>query len=724
MKANYRLVLTPVALAVATAFALYGCGSSGSGDAPAVAADTATVVAPVVNTPLDGVTVTLTCSDGKAGGSSAASQGSVSISVPTTCLAPYTMVVSGKGTMAGPDLKFGTSDDETYDSTTRTALKSVVQATDLGLAAGAALTKGASLTAPSITSLTSMVAENLGKANPSAAEIATAMTKVASVTGLAAADLYKNPMSNGDVFKAATLVNEMVASAMKADPTKKPADLVKAMAASPTAKLTDSTIDPVAMMGMSAANGAIMQAQMATMQAKAGAMKSVADAVAANVASASQAGLVPADAAKALAAAMAGTQGSDIQTAIAKAQMAQDTQKQMFEQMDKIAKDTTSTGLSASDLAAKMTAMAQGLDAVRVQQESGIQTAIKAAGTDQTAIANAMKQASSMIVGAAPALLTSVTGAKAAELTSVYMNAAASSIAAQFDPVKMAAAVATAGGDPTKINFTSMGLDPAKLATAAATSATAVSGLKLTPPTALASYPALAAQVVGMVIARATNKNYLTSTKLQDWVNAVGTAIAANDAKLLNPDTVGFTIGEYFGTKQPDLTIAPGALTLTIGAAPTFTQATTPITTAPPTGTTATPPAGTTSGGSTPTGGQSATDAAAAKAAADAAAAKTAADAAAAKTAADAAAAKTAADAAAAKTAADAAAAQQQAAAAQGINGFNLYAANCAGCHSASKKGKSVTATANAIAGNVGGMGSTALKALTQAELAAIAAAP
>jgi hypothetical protein len=400
-------------------------------------------------------------------------------------------------------------------------------------------------------------------------------------------------MTNGEVFKAATLVNEMVASAMKADPTKNPATLIKTMAASATAKLTDASIDTAAMMGMSAANAAIMQAQMATMQAKAGAMKSVADAVAANVASASQAGLTPADAAKALTAALAGTQANDVQTMIAKAQMAQDTQKQMFEQMDKIAKDASSTGLSVADLAAKMAAMAQGLDAVRVQQESGIQTAIIAAGGDATKIADAMKQASGMIIGSAPALLTSVTGAKVSDLTSDFMNATATSIAAQFDPAKMAAAVTAAGGDPTKIDFTGMGLDPTKMATDATTVATQAAGVKLTPPSALANYPALATQVVGMVISRATAKNYLASTKLQDWVNAIGTALAANNAALLNPGSVGETIGSYFFTKQPDLTTAPGTLTLTIGAATTFTPATTPITTTPPAG--STPPAGATS---------------------------------------------------------------------------------------------------------------------------------
>jgi len=604
MNTKHKIILTRIAISVAGALALYGCGSSGSSTPEAT---TATVVAPVVNTPLDGVTVTLTCADGSVGGSSAAAQGSVSILVPTTCAAPFTMAVSGKGTMAGPDLKFGTDDDEAYDAATRTALKSVIEAADLGLAAGAGLTAGASVTAPTIDALTTLVAEKLAKANPSSAEIETAKTAVAGVTGIAAADLYKNPMSNGDVFKAATLVNEMVASAMKADPTKNPAELIKAMAASTTAKLTDTTIDPAALMGMSAANAGIMQAQMATMQAKADAMKSVADAVAANVASASQAGLMPADAAKALAAALAGTQGNDAATMIAKAKMAQDAMKQMADQMDKLRADT---GVSSTDLPEKMKALVQGLEAVRLQQDSSIQAAIVAAGGNATKIADAVKQASSMIIGSAPAMLSSVTGATVAELqSSGFMAAAASSITSNFDPAKMAAAMTAAGGDPSKVDFASMGLDTAKIASDAATSATQVSSLKLIPPSTLASYPGLGDQIVGMVINRATNKGWLTTGKLQAWVDAIGAALAKNDLTLPNNRiSVGDTIESYFFTKQPDLTTAPPTdLTLTIGAETTFTQSTAPIT--------VTPPTEAPSGSGTASGGQSATDAAAAAAA-------------------------------------------------------------------------------------------------------------
>ncbi|MCM2334296.1 MAG: c-type cytochrome [Anaeromyxobacteraceae bacterium] len=58
------------------------------------------------------------------------------------------------------------------------------------------------------------------------------------------------------------------------------------------------------------------------------------------------------------------------------------------------------------------------------------------------------------------------------------------------------------------------------------------------------------------------------------------------------------------------------------------------------------------------------------------------------------------------------------------IDGAALYGTYCAGCHGNSKKGSSAAAIQAAIDGNVGGMGSAALRALTPEQVAAIAAAP
>ncbi len=587
MNARMKFVLTPLAAAVIGSLAVYGCGSGAEAPPPV---PTATVVAPVVNTPLKDVTVTLTCADGKLGGTGTAVNGSVSILVQTTCATPFTLAVSGTGTMAGPDLVFGTADDEAYDSATRTALKSIVQTGDLS----AAVTSGATVTAPSITALTTMVAETVAKANPTTAEVDAAKATVATVTGVAATDLYKNPMTNGDVFKAATLVNELVASGIKADPTQTPAGLVKAMAATTTAKLTDATLDPAKLMGLSTANAAIVQAQTSTIQAKADAMKVVAGAVTANVAVADQPTLTPVDAGRALAAALAGAQASDAAAAIAKAKLSQDTMKQMGVEMDALRKDTT---VAATDLPAKMAAVVQGLEAVRIDQDAGITAAV---GTPAQ-IATAGQQASGMVVGSAPALRTTVTGATVTNLqTSGYMEGAAASIISQIDPTKIAAAVTAAGGDATKIDFTSVvvaGVDPTKLATTATTAGTAASTLALTAPTALASYPALASQVVGMVIGRATGTNQLASANLQAWVNAIGTALAANSPTLLNPGSVG----EAFEKLQPNLAAVPGTLTMTLAAEMMFTPSTTPITPTLPTETTTTAATTTTTAAATTT---------------------------------------------------------------------------------------------------------------------------
>ncbi len=58
------------------------------------------------------------------------------------------------------------------------------------------------------------------------------------------------------------------------------------------------------------------------------------------------------------------------------------------------------------------------------------------------------------------------------------------------------------------------------------------------------------------------------------------------------------------------------------------------------------------------------------------------------------------------------------------IDGAALYTQYCSGCHGNSKKGSSASSISSAISSNRGGMGSTALRALTAEQIAAIAAAP
>jgi hypothetical protein len=58
------------------------------------------------------------------------------------------------------------------------------------------------------------------------------------------------------------------------------------------------------------------------------------------------------------------------------------------------------------------------------------------------------------------------------------------------------------------------------------------------------------------------------------------------------------------------------------------------------------------------------------------------------------------------------------------IDGAALYTQHCAGCHANSKKGRPASATQAAIDADIGGMGTAALRALTPAQIAAIAAAP
>jgi len=58
------------------------------------------------------------------------------------------------------------------------------------------------------------------------------------------------------------------------------------------------------------------------------------------------------------------------------------------------------------------------------------------------------------------------------------------------------------------------------------------------------------------------------------------------------------------------------------------------------------------------------------------------------------------------------------------IDGAALYATYCSGCHGNSRKGSSASTIQRAINNNTGGMGTAALRALTPAQIAAIAAAP
>jgi len=58
------------------------------------------------------------------------------------------------------------------------------------------------------------------------------------------------------------------------------------------------------------------------------------------------------------------------------------------------------------------------------------------------------------------------------------------------------------------------------------------------------------------------------------------------------------------------------------------------------------------------------------------------------------------------------------------LDGAALYTQYCSSCHGNGKKGSSANSTKLAIDNDVGGMGSAALRALTPAQLAAIAAAP
>ena len=93
-------------------------GSGGGGSAPI------TFTGLLWNSPGDGVAVSATCADGTAGGTAIASLGTYTLTV--SCPAanfPIVIAATSDGSLAGPDLQFGTPDDYSYRLAERSPLK-------------------------------------------------------------------------------------------------------------------------------------------------------------------------------------------------------------------------------------------------------------------------------------------------------------------------------------------------------------------------------------------------------------------------------------------------------------------------------------------------------------------------------------------------------------------------------------------------------------------------
>ena len=218
---EFKFKLKPIAAALSSALivgaVVSGCfgSSSGSSDAPAASTGT-TFTGDIANTPLDGAPLVATCADGTTGGTATSVKGSYSINV-TCAAANYPAVVAidqskmstANVTMAGPDLQFGTSDDEVYKITERAPLKvALASTTDTAANMNAVTTLAAQ---PIEDQIAAKKANPTTVAAPTAADVKTAEDNVKTSLNLQSSVKSSDPLRDSSVAKVAAQVLEAVA---------------------------------------------------------------------------------------------------------------------------------------------------------------------------------------------------------------------------------------------------------------------------------------------------------------------------------------------------------------------------------------------------------------------------------------------------------------------------------------------------------------------------------
>ena len=236
MKPEFKKILTPIAVAVAGALAVYGCGSSSNSTDSTPAPAVVPVGGALVNTPIDGAPLIAKCADGTSGGTGVSTKGTYTINV--TCAAsnwPIVVAIDSskiddgtyKPVMAGPDMQFGPSDDELYKTTERPPLKVAVES--VGAAANAANMNAVTTIAaqPIEDKIAAFVAAPTTAAKPVAADVTKAESDTQVATGVTGGIKSSDPVRNPDTARFAAQVLE-AASMTKAGT--KPEDVMKAIA--------------------------------------------------------------------------------------------------------------------------------------------------------------------------------------------------------------------------------------------------------------------------------------------------------------------------------------------------------------------------------------------------------------------------------------------------------------------------------------------------------------
>lgn len=207
-----KLQFTTLLSALAIASALLGLGGcGGGGGAPEQATTTTTLppstIIPVsgANSPLIGVTMTVTCANGRTGSGSVgtpSNPGEGSITVNGSCTAPILISATGSGKMRPIGAKDDGSEDVPYDPAINLPVGNVVAAFPN--------------TAVPVNPVTALVAGQVSPAtlaNETASSLASKKASVASALGLPAASLDKD-YRDAALAKAATLIVEVAALAV------------------------------------------------------------------------------------------------------------------------------------------------------------------------------------------------------------------------------------------------------------------------------------------------------------------------------------------------------------------------------------------------------------------------------------------------------------------------------------------------------------------------------
>ncbi|MDP3651265.1 MAG: hypothetical protein Q8R67_06245 [Rhodoferax sp.] len=437
----------PIAAAVAILAAtsiLVACGGGSSSVVPTASSGT-DVGGEISNSPIDGATIKAVCADGSAGGAGVTTKGSYSIKV--TCAAtnfPIVISVTGDGTMAGPDMQFGTSDDESYKLSERAPLKVAIENNTTPSANMSAVS---TLAAQSIEDLSTAVKDGkVGAIKPTAIDVQAAESKIQTALGITTPIKSASPVTDAQVARLSAQILESVAvtkalgltavtpeAVMKAfaqaantgatgtalvktetDSSKSfdfaavQTALTAAAAANPTVGATKSQMDSI----NTVLNDA--KALESAIKAKATAMEQVAKVIAAMPSAqtrdpskanlASIAGEIKAELAK--------TENSKANTASINAEVASQAMKQAVAKANEIAAtaNSTSTDLALQEIANRKKAVFEAAESIRVAMDRDVTSKPASAVWTSEEVARTIAQVSMAVNVTADRIKTAAIG--------------------------------------------------------------------------------------------------------------------------------------------------------------------------------------------------------------------------------------------------------------------------------------------------------------------------